>query len=144
MQVLSAIDLRIQVCMLLLGVCVCAQDALGNPRQHGTEKPHVLWQNAAQIGEVDRNLDGLLGATFFLQADDVFPQASAIKIAVLAELYHHGQQSTYNKRNKAKPTDPYAVQSFDLLPDSAITSGLSSGVENVDAEGLATTRAAMQ
>jgi hypothetical protein len=130
--------------MLLLGVCVCAQGALGNPRQQGTEEPHVLWQNAAQIGEVDRNLDGLLDATFFLQADDVCPQASSIKIAVLAELYHHGQQSTHDKRNKAKLTDPYAVQSSHLLPDSAITSGLSRGVENVDAEGLATTRAAMQ
>ena len=42
--------------------------------------------------------------TVFLKPDEVFPQASSIKIAVLAELYRQAQQ------DKLKLTDLYTVR----------------------------------
>src|SRR5436190_23205880 len=78
-------------------------------------KKQILWQKLeASIAEVDRNLDGVLGVAiedlttgqkYLLHADEVFPQASSIKIAVLAELYHH-----FFFGNPA-PTEIYTVQS---------------------------------
>src|SRR5205807_1545330 len=60
------------------------------------------------------------------------PQASSIKIAVLAELYHQAQQG------KLKLTDLYTVQSSDLVPDSDIMGGLTPGVTRVTLRDLAT------
>ena len=61
------------------------------------EKQQVLWQKLeSTINEIDHSLNGVLGVTildltsgqkFLLHSDEVFPQASSIKIAVLAELY---------------------------------------------------------
>src|SRR5205823_6061703 len=105
-------------------------------------KQQVLWQKLkASIAEVDRNLDGVLGVAiedlttgqkYLLHADEVFPQASSIKIAVLAELYHQAQQG------KLKLTDLYTVQSSDLVPDSDIMGGLTPGVTRITLRDLAT------
>src|SRR2546422_9813076 len=105
-------------------------------------KQQVLWQKLeASVAEVDRNLDGVLGVAiedlttgqkYLLHADEVFPQASSIKIAVLAELYHQAQQG------KLKLTDLYTVQSSDLVPDSDIMGGLPPGVPRITLRDLAT------
>src|SRR5438105_12454966 len=105
-------------------------------------KQKVLWQKLeASIAEVDRNLDGVLGVAiedlttgqkYLLHADEVFPQASSIKIAVLAELYHQAQQG------KLKLTDLYTVQSSDLVPDSDIMLGLTPGATRITLRDLAT------
>src|SRR5689334_15453624 len=81
-------------------------------------KQQILWQKlAATINEVDQNLDGVMGVAiedlasgqkFLLHADEVFPQASSIKTAVLAELYHQAQTG------KVKMTDFYTVNASDL------------------------------
>jgi beta-lactamase class A len=112
------------------------------PAHPPNEKPNVLWQKlATQIDDVDRRLDGVLGVaildltsgrTFFLHADDVFPQASSIKVTVLAELYRQAQQG------KLKLTDPYVMQASDLVPDSDIMGGLTPGVTRVTNRDLAT------
>src|SRR5437870_13203165 len=104
-------------------------------------KQQVLWQKLeASIAEVERNLDGVLGVAiedlttgqkYLLHADEVFPQASSIKIAVLAELYHQAQQG------KLKLTDLYTVQSSDLVPDSDIMGGLTPGVTRITLRDLA-------
>src|SRR5207237_10446539 len=85
-------------------------------------KQQVLWQKLeASVAEVDRNLDGVMGVAiedlnsgqkYLLRADDVFPQASSIKIAVLAELYRQAQQG------KLKLTDVSTVKASDLVTDS--------------------------
>ena len=77
-------------------------------------KQEVLWQKLeSSINDVDHNLDGVLGVAvldlgngkkFVLHGDEVFPQASSIKIAVLAELYRQAQAG------KLKLTDLYTVQ----------------------------------
>jgi len=101
----------------------------------------------AAINDVDSHLDGVLGVAiedlnsaqkFFLRADSVFPQASSIKIAVLAELYHQAQQSAEGKAGKAGLTDLYTMQASDLVADSSIMGGLTPGVTRITNRDLAT------
>src|SRR5207302_1891729 len=111
-------------------------------------KQQVLWDKlAVDIREIDRNLDGVMGVAiedltsgqkFFLHEDAVFPQASSIKIAVLAELYHQAQLSGGVTSGKAKLTDLYTVESKDLVQDSDIMLGLTPGVTQVTNRDLAT------
>ena len=124
--------------ILLLVATACAQ----NSPSTAAEKQQVLWQKlATSISDVDHNLDGVLGVAildlsngqqFLLNADDVFPQASSIKIAVLAELYHQTQQG------RLQLNDMYTVEQFDLVPDSDIMGGLTPGVTKITLRGLAT------
>jgi beta-lactamase class A len=106
------------------------------------DKQQVLWQKLeARVHQVDRDLNGVLGLaildltsgqSLLLHADDVFPQASSIKIAVLAELYRQAQQG------RLKLTDTYTVDKSDLVPDSDIMGGLTPGVTRVTLRDLAT------
>jgi beta-lactamase class A len=105
-------------------------------------KQQLLWQKLdTVVHEVDRNLDGFLGVavedltstqTLFWQPDEVFAQASTIKIAVLAELYRQAQEG------KLKLTDVYTVQKSDLVQDSDIMNGLTPGVTSITLHDLAT------
>ena len=92
--------------------------------QSAPNKQELLWQKLeTSITDTDRSLDGVMGVAivdltdnhqYLLHADDVYPQASSIKIAVLAELYRQSQQG------KLKLTDSYTVNASDLVPDSDI------------------------
>jgi beta-lactamase class A len=105
-------------------------------------KQEVLWEKlGATVSEVDKTLDGVLGVAILdvksgqklvLHEDEVFPQASSIKIALLAELYHQVQAG------KLKLTDLYSVQAADLVPDSDIMGGLTAGVTRLTLRDLAT------
>lgn len=131
-------------CLFLLTVFATAQTAPA-PLHNVNEKQTVLWDKlATTINDIDRHLDGVVGVaildltsghTFLLHADDVFPQASSIKIAVLAELYHQAQQGG---PKDAKLTDLYTVQSSDLVQESDIMGGLTPGVTRVTNRDLAT------
>lgn len=128
---------------LLIPVSLLLASALAqNAAPTAAAKQQVLWQKLdASIADVDQHLDGVMGVAIedlttgqelVLRADDVFPQASAIKIAVVAELYHQAQQG------KLKLTDLYTVQSSDVVPDSDIMGGLTPGVTSVTLRDLAT------
>jgi beta-lactamase class A len=105
-------------------------------------KQQVLWQKLeAAVDNVDRGLDGVLavaiedltsGQKFLLRSTEVFPQASSVKIAVLAELYRQAQSG------KLKLNDLYTVQASDLVPDSSIMGGLTPGITRVTLRDLAT------
>ena len=105
-------------------------------------KQKVLWQKLeASIQDVDQHLDGVMGVAiedlttgdhYFLHEDEVFAQASSIKITVLANLCLQAEQG------KLKLTDLYTVQSSDLVPDSDIMNGLTPGVTRVTLRDLAT------
>ena len=91
--------------------------------------------------DVDRGLDGVMGVAivdltdghkYLLHANDVFPQASSIKICILAELYRQAQQG------KLKLTDLYTVNAADLVEDSDIMNGLTPGITRVTLRDLAT------
>jgi beta-lactamase class A len=122
------------ILFLLLAAGAVAQTSI-------PEKQQVLWQKlAADITEIDRNLDGVMGVAildltdkqaYSLHADDVYPQACYIKIAVLAELYLQAQQG------KLKLTDLYTVNTTDLVPDSDILGGLTPGVTKITLRDLA-------
>jgi len=122
--------------LLLLAACVAQTLA------PSADKQKVLWQKLeAGIQEVDQHLDGVMGVAiedlstgdhFFLHEDEVFAQASSIKIAVLADLYVQAQAG------KLKLTDSYTVQSSDLVADSDIMGGLTPGVTRLTLGDLAT------
>lgn len=133
--------------LLVLTTAAISQTA-PTTQQTAAQKQEVLWQKlASTIADIDQNLDGVLGVAildlntghkFLLHADDVFPQASSIKVAVLAELYHQAQQAAEGISAKAKLTDLYTMNTGDVVPDSDIMAGLTPGVTRVTNRDLAT------
>ncbi|MGA2643611.1 MAG: serine hydrolase [Candidatus Sulfotelmatobacter sp.] len=127
---------------VLMGACF-AQTA-NNPAvvAASAEKQKILWQKLeASIHDVDQHLEGVMGVAiedlttgdqFFLHDNEVFAQASSIKIVILADLDLQAQQG------KLKLTDLYTVQASDLVPDSDIMGGLTPGVTRVTLRDLAT------
>jgi beta-lactamase class A len=132
-----AVLLSVLACWFGLSGDVLAQNA---PQPSG--KQDVLWAKLEKsILDVDRNLDGVMGVSivdltdghhYSLHADEVFPQASSIKICILAELYRQAQQG------KLKLTDIYTVNAADLVQDSDIMGGLTPGVTKITLRDLAT------
>ncbi len=131
------------ICVLALLASASAQTA-NTPTANAPsqEKQKVLWQKLeSTIHDVDQHLDGVMGVAiedlttgnqFFLHENEVFAQASSIKITVLANLFLQAQQG------KLKLTDLYTVQSSDLVPDSDIMGGLTPGVTRITLRDLAT------
>jgi beta-lactamase class A len=112
------------------------------PQEPHIEKRQALWQKLQEeIHGVDQNLNGVMGLAikdltsneiFFIHPDEVMPQASSIKIAVLANLYLQAQQG------KLKLTDEYVVRKEDLVDGSDIMLGLTPGVTRLTLRDLAT------
>lgn len=130
-------------CCFLLAATAIAQIPSGSSSSPlSNQKQKVLWQKLeTAIHDVDQHLDGVMGVAiedlntgdqFVLHENDVFAQASSIKIAVLAELYLRAQQG------KLKLADLYTVQASDLVPDSDIMGGLTPGVTRITLRDLAT------
>src|SRR5208337_4617655 len=120
------------LCCFCLGLAAFAQTSPPPP----AEKQQVLWTKLEKS-----ILDGVMGIAivdltdghkYLLHANDVFPQASSIKICVLAELYRQAQQG------KLKLTDLYTVNAADLVQDSDIMGGLTPGVTRITLRDLAT------
>jgi beta-lactamase class A len=112
------------------------------PQKPLAAKRQIMWQKLQEdLHAVDKQLDGVLGLAlkdltsgeeFFVNGDEIMPQASSIKIAVLAELYLQAQQG------KLKVTDEYTVRADDLVPGSDIMLGLTPGVTRLTLRDLAT------
>jgi beta-lactamase class A len=126
---------------------LAAQWAVTGPAQCCPEKPQtvkrtILWQKLQdQLREVDQKLDGVMGLAlkdltsgeeFFINGDEIMPQASSIKIAILADVYLQAQQG------KLKLSDEYTVRKEDLVPGSDIMLGLTPGVTRLTLRDLAT------
>jgi beta-lactamase class A len=126
--------------ILLVAATAAQTGASSLPPVNG--KQIILWQKLeAAIHDVDQHLDGVMGVAiedlntgnqFFLHEDEVFAQASSIKIAVLATLYLQAQQG------KLKLAELYTVQASDLVPDSDILGGLTPGISRITLRDLAT------
>jgi beta-lactamase class A len=134
---------RIAALLILACLYLCASiSATAQNSPPFTEKKQVLWEKLEKtILDVDRNLDGVMGVAivdltdghkYLLHANDLFPQASSIKICILAELYRQAQQG------KLKLTDLYTVNAADLVQDSDIMGGLTPGVTRITLRDLAT------
>ena len=134
--------LRKKPAAFLILACLCLAASAQTSPPPPTEKQQVLWKKLEKsILDVDRSLDGVIGVAivdltdghkYLLHANDVFPQASSIKICVLAELYRQVQQG------KLKLTDLYTVNAADLVQDSDIMGGLTPGVTRITLRDLAT------
>ena len=130
------------VCIVWFLAASFAQTASNPAAAPSLEKQKVFWQKLeATIHDVDARLDGVMGVAiedlktgdqFLLHENEVFAQASSIKITVLADLYLQVQQG------KLKLTDLYTVQTSDLVPDSDIMGGLTPGVSRITLRDLAT------
>jgi beta-lactamase class A len=125
--------------VLALFAAFAAQTA--SAQQPPPQMELLLWQNLdAHIQNEDHNLDGVIGAaildlttrhTLLLNADEVFPTASTIKIAILAEFYHQAQQG------KLKLNDTYTLQQSDLVGGSGIANALTPGVTRLTLRDVA-------
>ena len=134
--------MRRLVCLPLFLAAAFCQTSTKPAATPASRKPAILWQKLeSTIHDVDHHLDGVMGVAIedlstgeqsFLREDEVFAQASSIKIAVLADLYLQAQQG------KLKLADLYTVQSSDLVADSDIMGGLTPGVTRVTLRDLAT------
>jgi beta-lactamase class A len=132
-------SLLLPLCLLLGTVTAVAQCC---PEKPSAEKRHVLWQKLQEdIRHVDQGLNGVMGVAvkdlttgeeFFIHGDEIMPQASSIKIAVLANLYLQAQQG------KVKLTDEYVVRKEDMVSGSDIMLGLTPGVTRLTLRDLAT------
>lgn len=134
--------------LLLAGVLMAQQPALPCcPEAAASDKQRVLREKLeADIGRVADRLDGVMGVaildltsgdTILLHPDEVFAQASSIKIAVLAELYRQDEAAATAKSG-ARLSDTYVVRGADLVPGSDIMLGLTPGVTTVTNRDLAT------
>jgi len=143
--------MKATIWIFLLGCsCAWAQIPAPNccPQTPTKEKQQALWSKFQdKIADIDRHLDGVMGVavrdltsgeTFLLHGDDIFPQASSIKIAVLAELYDQEQRGRRGETGEARLSDLYTMRSEDLVPDSAIMGGLTPGVSRITNRDLAT------
>src|SRR6266404_7830544 len=116
-----------------------AQSSLA--QQTPPQKEHLLFQKLdATIQSESRNLDGVLGVyvldltngnTISLNADETFPTASTIKIAILAELFRQAQQGKLNL------SDSHTLQSSDLVGGSGIAGALTPGVTKLTLRDVA-------
>ena len=129
--------------IVFVSLATCAQTAGPPCCPDATDIKQLLLREKLEstIRDVDRDLNGVLGVAILdltsseqslLHADEVFAQASSIKIAVLAELYRQAQQG------KLRLPDLYTVEKSDLVPGSDIMGGLTPGVTRVTLRDLAT------
>ncbi len=130
------------IAALVLALCALTATAQCCPAKPQSDKREMLWQKLQeQLHGIDQDLNGVLGLAvkdltsgeeFFIHPDEVMPQASSIKIAVLADLYLQAQQG------KLKLTDEYVVRKEDLVDGSDIMLGLTPGVTRLTLRDLAT------
>src|SRR5260370_33643771 len=127
---------------LLTLICSIPAYAQCCPDTPTANKRQMLWQKLhEELRGVAQKLDGVMGVavkdltsgeTFFINGDEIMPQASSIKIAVLANLYLQAQ------RGKLKLTDEYVVRKEDLVDGSELMLGLTPGVTRLTLRDLAT------
>lgn len=109
--------------------------------QQTPNKEQLLWRKLeAAIRSEDQHLDGVMGVEILdltngqelsLNADDVFPTASSIKIVILAEFYRQVQEG------KLKFTDMYTLQQSDLVGGSGISGAFTPGVTKLTLRDVA-------
>src|SRR5260221_2723476 len=132
---------RFLMFLIALLACVSAK-AQCCPEKSAAEKKQVLWLKLQEeLTFIDKGLDGVMGLavkdltsgeTFLIHGDEVMPQASSIKIAVLADLYLQAQQG------KLKLSDEYIVRKEDLVSGSDIMLGLTPAFTRLTLRDLAT------
>ena len=126
--------------------------------QPAPRKAEVLWQKLeAEVAREVQAVNGVMGVVIVdlrtgrrlaIHGDEVFPTASTIKLAVLAELYRQSQEAgaipatasgtAAIAPGRARLTDRYTLRAEDLVEDSFILGGLTPGVTQLTNRDLAT------
>lgn len=132
----AAMFFLLTISVVQSGIAQCCPD------QPKSEKKEILWQKLQdRIGQVDAGLDGVMavaikdltsGKEYLLHGDEIMPQASSIKIAVLVDLLLQAQHG------KVKLSEEYVVRKEDLVSGSDIMLGLTPGVTRLTLRELAT------
>src|SRR3954463_10181811 len=132
------------VCLLVASFswCQTSPNALAKTEPSALHTRDLLWQKLTQdVAAVQREFDGVMGITIrdltdsreiHINSDDLYPTASSIKIAVLAELYRQSQAG-----QGARLSDLYTVRQEDMVPDSNIMENLTPGVSRITNRDLA-------
>lgn len=125
---------------LVAAHAIAAQDT----PESAKAKQDVLWaQMQDSIRLIAKGTDAVVGVAildltdrraFYLNADAVYPTASTIKIAVLAELFRQNARPG----SGAKLGDGYSVDAKDVVGGSDIMGGLTAGVTKLTNRDLAT------
>src|SRR5215813_3521040 len=131
--------LRIPACVALSILCFAFRS--GSAQQQLAQKERLLFQKLdATIHETDKSLDGVLGVcvldlatgtSIASNADEIFPTASTIKIAILAELFRQAQQGKLNLN------EIYTLQKSDFVGGSGIASALTPGTTKLTLRDVA-------
>ena len=140
---------RFSLLVFAVLACSCAAAAQTAPTPDSAAvKRGLLWQKMeTEIVKLSEESNAVVGVAvvdltdgrgLFRHADEVFPTASSIKIAVLAELYRQEEQAARGVRGKARLADLYTFDPKDLVPGSDIMAGLTPGVTRVTNRDLAT------
>jgi beta-lactamase class A len=132
---------KLRTILTLLFVCSTLFGRAASAQQTPPQKELLLWQKLeSSIRAEDQHLDGVLGIaiqdlsnghTLLLNGDEVFPTASTIKIAILAELFRQAQQG------RLQLTDTYTLQQSDLVGGSGISGALTPGTTRLTLRDLA-------
>jgi beta-lactamase class A len=130
--------------VLVTPVALAAQD----PPQSARAKQDALWSRMQDsIRRIVQETDAVVGIaivdltdqrSFFQHADEVFPTASTIKIAVLAELYRQHERASAAGGPGAKLGDVYIMDAKDVVGGSDIMGGLTPGITRLTNRDLAT------
>ena len=107
----------------------------------------LFWRKfETRVDEIVARSDGLVGVAILdltdgrlllRNADQIFPTASSIKLAILLELYRQDQEARGGAQGKAKLADVYMFDPKDLIEDSQIMAGLTPGVSRITNRDLA-------
>jgi beta-lactamase class A len=110
-------------------------------------KQDLLWDKLGEsIKALDQQFDGVLGVAIVdltsnrrwsFHGDEVFPTASTIKLAVLAELYRQEDSARRGQPGNARLMDLYTMRKEDLVADSAILGNFTPGVTVLTNQDLA-------
>jgi beta-lactamase class A len=136
--------LRLVVLALAAPAAFAATDdaRISDPPESQRAKQDVLWSRMEDsINGIVRETDAVVGVAivdltdqraFYLNADAVYPTASTIKIAVLAELYRQ-----HERGSGAKLGDLYTVDAKDGVGTEGILQSMSAGVSRITNRDLA-------
>ena len=143
---------KVALALLLPCVVSAQQRPACCPEAVTSEKQQVLREKLeTEVRRVATQLDGVMGVAildlkggdlnngeaFLLHPDEIFAQASSIKIAVLAELYRQDQAASIGKAG-VRLGETYVVRKQDMVPDSDIMLGLTPEVTTLTNRDLAT------
>jgi len=108
----------VRACLICIAAAACLQ-AQGTWPRLTAEITRMADEVDGRVGVYIQGLDS--PETFALRADEVFPAASTIKLALLLELYRRGEG------RGPRLADVYQLEPRDLAADSAIMGNLEPG-----------------